>query len=100
MNEVKVSFDLTKQSAPTEGTLTLKDGVLSVTADGCSKNYSLKDVKEAVQYTDIGCGRLELVKNGAKDDGSENILICRFSMSLVYEIGEFVKVLNHFLTTG
>lgn len=100
MNEVKVSFDLTKQSAPTEGTLTLKDGVLSVTADGCSENYSLKDVKEAVQYTDIGCGRLELVKNGAKDDGSENILICRFSMSLVYEIGEFVKVLNHFLTTG
>ena len=63
MNEVKVSFDLTNQSAPTEGTLTLKDGVLSVTADGCSKNYSLKDVKEAVQYTDIGCGRLELVKN-------------------------------------
>ena len=37
--------------------------------------------------------------NGA-DDGSDNIHICRFSMSCVGEIGEFTKVINHLLETG
>lgn len=100
MNEVTVNFDLTKQSTPANGTLTLKDGVLSVALDGFNEEFGLKDIKEAVQYTDIGCGRLELVKNGGSPDGGDNILVCRFSMSLVYEIGEFVKVLNHFLSSG
>ncbi|MBO5065482.1 MAG: ABC transporter ATP-binding protein [Clostridia bacterium] len=100
MKKIFAHFDISPQGKNCEGTLTLKDGVITKELEGKEEKYNISDMEEAVQYTDVGCGRLELKPKGAKDDGSENIHICRFSMTWVGEIGEFVKVLNHLFETG
>ncbi len=100
MKNIFAHFDISPQGKNCEGTLTLKDGVIIKELEGKEEKFNISDIEEAVQYTDIGCGRLELKPKGAKEDGSENIHICRFSMTWVGEIGEFVKVLNHLFETG
>ncbi len=100
MKNIFAHFDISPQGKNCDGTLTLKDGVIIKELEGKEEKFNISDIEEAVQYTDIGCGRLELKPKGAKEDGSENIHICRFSMTWVGEIGEFVKVLNHLFETG
>lgn len=100
MKNIFAHFDISPQGKNCDGTLTLKDGVIIKELEGKKEKFNISDMEEAVQYTDIGCGRLELKPKGAKADGSENIHICRFSMTWVGEIGEFVKVLNHLFETG
>lgn len=100
MKEIKIPFDLSPDLNLVDGILTLTEKKVAVEYNSQKTEYLLNDIEEAVQYTDIGCGRLELkVKNG-KNDESENVPLCRFSMSCVTEIGEFTKVLNHLLKTG
>ena len=100
MKKIFAHFDISPQGKNCEGTLTLKDGVIIKELEGKEEKFNISDIEEAVQYTDVGCGRLELKPKGAKEDGSENIHVCRFSMTWVSEIGEFVKVLNHLFETG
>ena len=100
MKKIFAHFDISPQGKNCEGTLTLKDGVIIKELEGKEEKFNISDIEEAVQYTDVGCGRLELKPKGAKEDGSENIHVCRFSMTWVGEIGEFVKVLNHLFETG
>ena len=100
MKKIFAHFDISPQGKNCEGTLTLKDGVIIKELEGKEEKFNISDIEEAVQYTDVGCGRLELKPRGAKEDGSENIHVCRFSMTWVGEIGEFVKVLNHLFETG
>ena len=100
MKKIFAHFDISPQGKNCEGTLTLKDGVIIKELEGKEEKFNISDIEEAVQYTDVGCGRLELKPRGAKEDGSENIHVCRFSMTWVSEIGEFVKVLNHLFETG
>ena len=100
MKKIFAHFDISPQGKNCEGTLTLKNGVIIKELEGKEEKFNISDIEEAVQYTDVGCGRLELKPRGAKEDGSENIHVCRFSMTWVGEIGEFVKVLNHLFETG
>jgi len=100
MKEVKVLFDLSPDLNIVDGVLTLTQNKVTAEYNSHKTEYFIKDIEEAVQYTDIGCGRLELkVKNG-KTDQSDNISLCRFSMTCVSEIGEFAKVLNHLIKSG
>ncbi|MBE6747890.1 MAG: ABC transporter ATP-binding protein [Ruminococcaceae bacterium] len=100
MKEVKINFDLSPDLNLVDGVLTLTEDKVTAEYNSQKTEYLIKDLEEAVQYTDIGCGRLELkVKNG-KADQSDNLPLCRFSMTCVTEIGEFTKVLNHLIKTG
>ncbi len=100
MERIIAYFDISPQGKHCEGALVFRDGIITRHLDGVSQEFELKGIKEAVQYTDVGCGHLELVPVDGAEDGSDNIHICRFSMSCVSEIGEFTKVINHLLETG
>ena len=100
MENKTVYFDISPEGKVCNGTLTLCDGYILKRLDGKEEKFNINGIEEAVQLTDIGCGKLELKPEGAKNDGSENITICRFSMSQVGEIGELVKVLNHYFESG
>ena len=98
MKTVSVQFDLCGDNTLCDGTLSFGDGCFTVVQNG-GQPFSVPAAKiaEARQFTDIGCGRLELVPANAPSDGSENIPLCRFSMSCVVPVGEFCKVINHYL---
>lgn len=100
MENKTVHFDISSEGKVCNGTLTLCDGYILKVLDGKEEKFNFDGIEEAVQLTDIGCGKLELKPEGAKSDGSENITVCRFSMSQVGEIGELVKVLNHYFESG
>ncbi len=100
MENKTVYFDISPEGKVCNGTLTLCDGYILKSLDGKEEKFNIDGIEEAVQLTDIGCGKLEFKPEGAKKDGSENITICRFSMSRVGEIGELVKVLNHYFESG
>lgn len=100
MENKTVHFDISSEGKVCYGTLKLCDGYILKTLDGKEEKFNIDGIEEAVQLTDIGCGKLELKPFGAKSDGSENITVCRFSMSQVGEIGELVKVLNHYFESG
>lgn len=94
-----VPFDLRPDGTPCRGTLTWEGNCLSAAADGeevfCR---SFEGAEELQQRSDVGCGCLEMKLEGRGTD--ENVMICRFSMSCVNEMGEFCKVVNHYLHTG
>ena len=96
MNISTVHFDISPDGKVCNGTLTLSEGILTKNLDGKEEKLNINDFCEAVQLTDIGCGKLELKPQNPASDGSENVTVCRFSMSCVGEIGELVKVLNHY----
>ena len=91
MNISTVHFDISPDGRVCNGTLTLTDGILTKNLDGKEEKFNINDFCEAVQLTDIGCGKLELKPQNTASDGSENVTVCRFSMSCVGEIGELVK---------
>lgn len=101
MKNLSVKFDLGKDGALCDGTLALShDSFLVSYEGGDSFSVPFNGVTEVRQFTDIGCGRLELIYENTPYDGSENILLCRFSMSCVVQIGEFSKVINHYIKSG
>lgn len=100
MEKIIAQFDISSAGDYCNGLLSLKDGILTKELDGKEEKFNIDEIEEAVQYTDVGCGKLELRPKGANADGSENITVCRFSMSCVAEIGELVKVINHLIETG
>ena len=73
MKKIFAHFDISPQGKNCEGTLTLKNGVIIKELEGKEEKFNISDIEEAVQYTDVGCGRLELKPKGSKEDGSEII---------------------------
>ena len=100
MKKIVTHFDISPTGENCKGILSFENGVIIKELDGKEEKFNTDNISEAVQYTDIGCGSLELKPVGGSNDGSDNITICRFSMTCVGEVGEFVKVINHFLETG
>ncbi len=103
MTEVKYDLDL--NSKPCRGVLRYENGAVCAFEDGKELfSHSLENVGELVQYTDVGCGCLEISpfsdKLGSDYDGAENIILCRFSMGAAEDIGEFRKAVNHYIKTG
>ncbi len=95
----KVGFDLTPDGELCAGGLSFCGGEIIAEIDG-KRVFArgLAGVRELKQLSDIGCGSLELAL--AEGDDSENIFVCRFSMSAVNEIAEFCKLVNHYIETG
>ena len=103
MTEVKYDLDL--NSKPCRGVLRYENGAVYALEDGKEVfSHSLENVGELVQYTDVGCGSIEISpfadELGSDYDSAENITVCRFSMSAAEDIGEFCKAVNHYIKTG
>ena len=103
MTEVKYDLDL--NSKPCRGVLRYESGAVYALEDDREVfSHSLENVGELVQYTDVGCGSLEISpfadELGSDYDGAGNITVCRFSMSAAEDIGEFCKAVNHYIKTG
>ena len=100
MTEVKYDLDL--NSKPCRGVLRYENGAVYALEDGKEVfSHSLENVGELVQYTDVGCGSIEISpfadELGSDYDSAENITVCRFSMSAAEDIGEFCKAVNHYI---
>ncbi|MBR6740480.1 MAG: ABC transporter ATP-binding protein [Clostridia bacterium] len=101
-----ISYDLNAAGELIQGTLRFENGRISVFEDGTEVfSRGIEDVSELCQYSDIGCGRLELSLKDPSDPEkalpqSENISLCRFSMSHTEEAGEMCKVVNYYLRNG
>ena len=97
----EVRFDLDGAGALCDGRLIFSGGTVTADAgDGFPASFEMTGVRELTQRTWAGCGTLELTPCGASPDGYENIPVCRFSMSCAEEVGEFCKVVNHYIETG
>ncbi|MBR5423277.1 MAG: ABC transporter ATP-binding protein [Clostridia bacterium] len=98
---VEVRFDLTDTNEYCDGTLRFLRGQIYVSQNGEEpRRYALTGIRELVQRTYSGCSTVELTPENAAPDASDSILLCRFSMSRVNEVGEFCKVVNHYIETG
>ena len=97
----KVEYDLTSDGSLCKGTLSFENGIITSEENGVKNNkIKLDGIRELVQRIYVGCGQLEAVIENCADDMSESIVICRFSMAKADEIGEFCKVVNHYINTG
>ncbi len=99
--QTKAAFDLTQKSELCRGELIFENGVISAVINGETVfSHSLDGVEELMQRTYVGCGMLELITEKENREMAKSIPVCRFSMSCVEEIGEFCKVVNHYIKTG
>lgn len=99
--QTKAAFDLTQSSELCRGELIFENGVIFAVIDGETVfSRSLDGIEELMQRTYVGCGTLELITEKENSEMAKSIPVCRFSMSCVNEIGEFCKVVNHYIKTG
>lgn len=97
----RVTYDLTADGRLCPCTLSFEDGVITA-AEGETPVLTLDcaGFKELTLRMYVGCGQLEAVPENGAADMSDCTVICRFSTGKAEEIGEFVKVVNHYLSTG
>ena len=98
--QVKASFDLAPDGALCNGVLLFDGQTLTASAGEKLIFTSPLSGGELNIRTYSGCGTLGIVPENPSDDMSDCLAVCRFSMTCVTEIGEFVKVVNHYLRTG
>lgn len=99
--QTKVRFDLADSGSICVGELSFQNGEIVAVEDGNTVfTHSLDGICELLQRTYVGCGSLELVPKSVDAEMAGSIHVCRFSMSCVEEIGEFCKVVNHYIKTG
>ena len=99
--QTKAAFDLANDGSICRGELIFENGGITAAVNGETVfSQSVDGISELLQRTYVGCGMLELVPEGAGPEMSESIPVCRFSLSCVEEIGEFCKVVNHYIKTG
>lgn len=97
----KVRFDLTADGKLCNGELIFENGSLLAVCDGKTVfSHNLDGIGELLQRSYVGCGCLELVPENAGAEMENSVPVCRFSLSQANEIGEFCKVVNHYIKTG
>lgn len=96
----RVEYDLTNEGSLCSGSLTFENGIITSEENGIKKELYADSIKELVQRIYVGCGQLEAVTEECKSDMADCAVICRFSMARADEIGEFCKVVNHYINTG
>ena len=96
----RVEYDLKNDGSLCKGSLTFENGIITAQENGIKKEYHADSMKELVQRIYVGCGQLEAVPENGGDDMADCAVICRFSMARADEIGEFCKVVNHYINTG
>ncbi len=100
-DQVQVQFDLTNDNRYCSGILRFSHGqIFIIEEDRPVRKYALSGMQELIQRTDSGCSAVELVPLGHAADYSDSIVLCRYTMSKLNEIGEFCKVVNHYIETG
>ncbi|MCL2106296.1 MAG: ABC transporter ATP-binding protein/permease [Oscillospiraceae bacterium] len=101
---VTVPFDLTNSGEFCRGVLRWEGETLTASANGVEFfRRELGDAAELLRQTDIGCGRLEIklkTADGSASEADGHISVCRFSMSCIEDVGEFCKVVNHWIKQG
>lgn len=99
--QLKVHFDLTPKGELCHGELGFENGkITAISGSNTFFSGGIDGVGELVLRTGVGCGMLEAVPTDSDPDMAQCIPICRYSMSCVEEIGEFIKVINHYIKTG
>lgn len=101
MNTVssKVKFDIDYNGGYCDGELEFDGRILSVKNGETKKDYDINECDELIIRSDIGCGYLEY-KPKNTEDNEDNLLVCRFTMACINDIGELSKVVNHYILTG
>ena len=96
-----VGYDLNSDGVLCVGSLSFENGIITAEESGKKvREIPINGIKELVQRIYVGCGQLEAVRENCPDDMADSIVICRFSMAKADEVGEFCKVVNHFINTG
>ena len=92
----ELQYDLDLAMEPVEGLLTFDDTgqIISCIGETTLLSLSAGDVAEATVIGGVGCG---LIFAKMKDDSE--ILLCRFTMSVMKAAGEFCKIINYFAQT-
>ena len=85
-----VHFDLNNSGEFCDGELCFDGASVTAAAEGKTLFSSgLEGVEKLTLRTYVGCGTLEAEPFGNDEMGSRSVIICRFSMNRVEEIGEF-----------
>lgn len=99
--QCKVNFDLDTRGELCHGELKFDNGFITAAyGDDIIFSGSVDGFSELVLRTYVGCASLEAVPPGEDREMSGCVSICRCTMTCVEEIGEFIKVVNHYLKTG
>ena len=96
----RVIYDLTVDGRLRECSLSFDGGVITAEEDGNVLSLETKGLRELTLRMYVGCGQLEAVPEDGAADGSDNTVVCRFSMARAEALGEFCKVVNHYISTG
>lgn len=99
--ETAVTFDLTPDGTLCRGTLLLRGGrLLARIGQTILFDRDLQGVESLTLRIFVGCGTLECVMAGDDAQQARSLPVCRFSMAAAEELGEFCKVVNHYIRTG
>ncbi|MBR4728160.1 MAG: ABC transporter ATP-binding protein [Clostridia bacterium] len=99
--ETAVTFDLAPDGALCRGTLLLRGGrLLARIGQTILFDRDLQGVESLTLRIYVGCGTLECVMAGDDAQQAQSLPVCRFSMAAAEELGEFCKVVNHYIKTG
>ncbi|MBQ7595553.1 MAG: hypothetical protein IJU45_02680, partial [Clostridia bacterium] len=94
-----VKFDIDFAGEYCDGTLTFENSSLIVKNEAGERVFDIDACGELIIRSDVGCGSLEYKPKDAQGD-NDNISVCRFTMACINDIGEFCKVVNHYIATG
>ena len=94
-----IGFDLDLSGRFCNGSLCFEGGKIKKSDENeLTTEYSLENISEVCVFAGVGCGSMEMRKNGCGDE--DNILLCRFSMTCMKQALEFCKMVNAYLKTG
>lgn len=99
--QLTVKFDLSPDGQMCDGELIFDGTTVKAICNGeVLTENTIENARELILRTYVGCGTLEIVPIDSPEDMSESNFVCRYSMNCVEQIGEFCKVINHYLSTG
>ena len=97
----QATYDLTADGRLQACSLCFENGVITASEDGkTALTLDVAGMRELTLRMYVGCGQLEAVPEDGAEDWSRCTVVCRFSMARSEEIGEFCKVVNHYIETG
>lgn len=98
-NRNTIEFDIGPDGRFCNGNLCFENGKIIKTDESeLTTEYSLDRISQIRVFAGVGCGSIEMCKEGCTDE--ENVLICSFSMACMKQALEFCKMINAYLETG
>jgi len=95
----KVKFDIDNNGGYCDGELEFDGNIMTVSDGKTKKTFDINECEELIIRSNIGCGYLEY-KPKNTDNNNDNLLVCNFTMACINDVGEFSKVVNHYIMTG